>query len=64
MKVRTLSVLREEIGATIIEYGLILALIAVTCLFGGALLGANTKLEVNTAANSISAATAPAAGNN
>jgi Flp pilus assembly pilin Flp len=61
MPARTTSVLREEVGATIMEYALILALIAVTCLFGTRLLGSNAQSEVDTAASSISAASAPAA---
>ncbi|MGC9992596.1 MAG: Flp family type IVb pilin [Candidatus Cybelea sp.] len=47
------SLFRDEEGATMVEYGLLVALIALVALTGVALLGTNLTSLFNTAAASI-----------
>jgi pilus assembly protein Flp/PilA len=44
---------REEEGATMVEYGLMLALIAAVCLVAVALLGTNASTMFNSIASSL-----------
>ncbi|RYC34041.1 Flp family type IVb pilin [Lichenibacterium minor] len=48
---------KDESGATAIEYGLIAALIAVVCIGAMTTLGTNLKAKFNIIATSIGAAT-------
>jgi pilus assembly protein Flp/PilA len=51
---RTLtSMLRDDEGATMVEYGLMVALIAVVCITAVKLLGTNLSSLFNTVAGSI-----------
>ena len=52
------NLLRNEDGATLVEYGLIVALIAVVAIAAVKLLGQNASSALNNAATNI----APAAG--
>lgn len=52
------NLLRNEDGATLVEYGLIVALIAVVAIAAVKLLGTNTSAALNSAATNI----APPAG--
>lgn len=45
--------LREEDGASLVEYVLLVALIAVVCLVAVTLLGTNTNSKLNTAATAL-----------
>jgi pilus assembly protein Flp/PilA len=47
---------REEEGATMVEYGLMVALIAVVCIAAVTLLGGNLAVIFNQIANAIVAA--------
>jgi len=47
---------RNEKGAALVEYALLLALIAVVCIAALTLLGGNAKSKFSSVANSISAA--------
>jgi pilus assembly protein Flp/PilA len=47
------SMIRDEEGATMVEYGLLVALIAMVALAGVQLLGTNLKNLYNTVAGSI-----------
>ncbi|MBV9848902.1 MAG: Flp family type IVb pilin [Armatimonadetes bacterium] len=48
-----LRFLRDEDGASLIEYALLVALIAVVCLAAVTLIGANVSNKLNSAANSL-----------
>ncbi len=43
----------DEEGATLVEYVLLVALIAVVCVGAVTLLGSNTNAKLNTAANAL-----------
>lgn len=45
--------IRDEEGATMVEYGLMLALIAVVCIVAVALIGTNLSTLFNTVAGSL-----------
>lgn len=47
------SMLRDEEGATMVEYGLMLALIAVVCITAVALIGTHLSTLFNGVANTI-----------
>jgi pilus assembly protein Flp/PilA len=47
---------REEEGATMVEYGLMVALIAVVCIAAVTLLGGNLSTKFNAVATDVSAA--------
>jgi pilus assembly protein Flp/PilA len=47
------GIVRGDEGATMVEYGLMLALIAVVCLVAVALIGTNANLMFTTVATSI-----------
>ena len=47
------SMIRDEEGATMVEYGLMLALIAVVCIVAVQLVGTNLSSLFNTVAGSI-----------
>ncbi|HEV2294148.1 MAG TPA: Flp family type IVb pilin [Tepidisphaeraceae bacterium] len=44
---------KEEDGATMVEYGLMVALIAVVCIAAVTLLGTNLSAKFNTAATAV-----------
>ncbi len=48
---------KEEDGATMVEYGLMVALIAVVCIVAVSLLGTNLSAMFNKVAGNVSAAT-------
>ncbi len=48
-----MAMIRDEEGATMVEYGLLVALIALVAIVGVALLGTNLTTLFNTAAASI-----------
>ena len=52
------AIARDEKGATMIEYGLMLALIAIVCFAAVQLVGTNTSNLYNDSADKIQAATA------
>ena len=45
--------LRDESGASLVEYALLIALIAVVCLAAVTLIGTNVSNKLNSAANSL-----------
>ena len=47
------AMIRDEEGATMVEYGLLVALIALVAIVGVALLGTNLTTLFNTAADSV-----------
>lgn len=47
------NLLRNEDGATMVEYGLMIALIAVVCITAVALIGTNLSGLFNTVAGSV-----------
>lgn len=47
------SMIRDEEGATMVEYGLMLALIAVVCIVAVALIGTRLSTLFNTVAGSL-----------
>ncbi len=47
------SMVRDEEGATMVEYGLMLALIAIVCIAAVGLIGTRLNLLFNTVANSL-----------
>lgn len=47
------SMIRDEEGATMVEYGLMLALIAVVCIVAVKLIGTNLSTLFNTVAGSL-----------
>lgn len=47
------NIMRDEEGATMVEYGLMLALIAVVCIVAVALIGTNLSSLFNTVAGSL-----------
>jgi len=47
------SLIRDEEGATMVEYGLMVALVAVVCIVAVQLLGTNLSTLFNTVAGSI-----------
>jgi Flp pilus assembly pilin Flp len=49
-----MRLLRDEAGATMVEYALIVGLIAVTCLFSMSVLGSNIKSVVGDAGTALS----------
>ncbi len=51
---RRMRLLRDEAGATMVEYALIVGLIAVTCLFSMSVLGSNIKSVVGDAGTALS----------
>ncbi|PSJ59082.1 Flp family type IVb pilin [Kumtagia ephedrae] len=51
---------KDESGATAIEYGLIAALIALAIITGAGLLGTNVNLKLEEIANKLKPAAAPA----
>ena len=53
---------KDEDGATMVEYGLMVALIAVVCIAAVTLLGTNLRTIFNTSASAVQTAT-PAAPN-
>jgi pilus assembly protein Flp/PilA len=48
-----LSFVRDEEGAALVEYGLLVGLIAVVCIAAVTLLGVNVNSMLTTAANAI-----------
>ena len=48
-----LRFLREEDGASLVEYALLIALIAVVCIGAVTLIGANVNTKLNGAATSL-----------
>ncbi len=48
-----ITMLRDEEGATMVEYGLLVALVAMVALVGVTLLGNNLKALFNTVAGTI-----------
>jgi Flp pilus assembly pilin Flp len=52
---------RDELGAGIIEYALVGGMIAVTCLFGIRVLGANARTQLTASGTAISAASTSSA---
>lgn len=48
---------RDESGATMVEYGLMVALIAVVCIAAVTLLGTNSRDTFDAAANAIGSTT-------
>ena len=48
-----LRFLREEDGASLVEYALLIALIAVVCLAAVTLIGTNVNAKLNSAATSL-----------
>jgi pilus assembly protein Flp/PilA len=50
------KLLKDQSGATLIEYGMILALISIACLIAFQSLGLNLADVFNTAANAMSGA--------
>lgn len=59
MFARLRSLFRDELGASVIEYALLGSLIAVICLFGISVLGANVGAQLNTSGATISAVSPP-----
>jgi pilus assembly protein Flp/PilA len=47
------TMLRDDRGATMVEYSLIVALIAIVCIAGVTALGGKINTKLNTAANSL-----------
>ena len=47
------QLLNDERGVTMVEYGLMVALIAVVCIVAVALIGTNLSALFNTVANSL-----------
>jgi pilus assembly protein Flp/PilA len=47
------ALLRSEDGATLVEYALVVALIAIVCILAVTKLGGSTQTELNKAATSI-----------
>jgi pilus assembly protein Flp/PilA len=47
------SLIRDEEGATMVEYGLMVALVAVVCIVAVQLLGINLSTLFNTVAGSV-----------
>jgi Flp pilus assembly pilin Flp len=56
MSTRRPSVFRDQLGASLVEYALILSLVAITCIFGLNVLGARAKAQMAQDASSIRAA--------
>jgi pilus assembly protein Flp/PilA len=48
-----IAMIRDEEGATMVEYGLLVALIALVAIVGVTLLGTNLNLLFNSAAGSV-----------
>jgi pilus assembly protein Flp/PilA len=48
-----ITMLRDDEGATMVEYSLIVALIAIVCIAGVTALGGKINTKLNTAANSL-----------
>jgi len=48
-----ITMLRDDDGATMVEYSLIVALIAIVCIAGVTALGGKINTKLNTAANSL-----------
>ena len=48
-----LRFLREEDGASLVEYALLIALIAVVCIAAVTLIGTNVNAKLNSAATSL-----------
>jgi pilus assembly protein Flp/PilA len=48
-----IAMIRDEEGATMVEYGLLVALIALVAVVGVSLLGTNLNLRFNSAAGSV-----------
>ena len=48
-----IAMIRDEEGATMVEYGLLVALIALVAIVGVTLLGTNLKALFTAAANSV-----------
>jgi len=48
-----MSLLRDDKGATMVEYGLMVALIAVVCIVAVTAIGTNLKATFNNVAGSI-----------
>lgn len=48
-----IAMIRDEEGATMVEYGLLVALIALVAIVGVAALGTNLSTLFNTAASSV-----------
>jgi Flp pilus assembly pilin Flp len=60
---RKASLCRDEQGATLVEYALIVSLLALTCMFGARLLGTNINTQLSAVADTIgTTASAPANG--
>ncbi|MGP8101061.1 MAG: Flp family type IVb pilin [Candidatus Cybelea sp.] len=53
MVTHLIALIRDEEGATMVEYGLLVALIALVAIVGVALLGTNLTTLFNSAANSV-----------
>jgi pilus assembly protein Flp/PilA len=51
---RIMAALRDEEGATMVEYALMLALIAIVCIAAVTLIGGNAKNKFGNAANNLS----------
>jgi Flp pilus assembly pilin Flp len=61
---RKASLFRDEQGATLVEYSLIISLVALTCMFSARLLGTNIESQFNSVATTIgTTASAPENGN-
>lgn len=56
MFARLLSVFRDELGASIIEYAVVGSLIAVICLFGIGMLGTNVGGQLMSSGTAIGTA--------
>jgi pilus assembly protein Flp/PilA len=48
-----ITMIRDDEGATMVEYSLIVALIAIVCIAGVTALGGKINTKLNTAANSL-----------
>ncbi|GAC1507261.1 MAG: hypothetical protein NVS1B14_12250 [Vulcanimicrobiaceae bacterium] len=53
VKNRIVQCLRDDEGATMVEYGLIVALIAVVCIVAVTLIGTRLKTNFTTVANDV-----------
>ncbi len=59
MLARILAPFRDERGNSIVEYALIVSLIAMVCLAGMTVLGSSAKNQLSSAATSIMSSSAP-----
>ena len=54
---KMINFFKDEEGATMVEYALMLALIAIVCIVAVTAIGTNANSTFNTAANKLSGAT-------